>query len=137
MSLLALAAPTTNICDPQFAAGIALPATETALTGTTGFTVPWVTGLVIRIVEGATTPGLITLVNPAPSGTPAPTQTLTATASSVLYGPIGQEFSNPTTGLVQVNVATVTTASAGAYILPQATGAKHNPFENNPANADF
>jgi hypothetical protein len=137
MALLALAAPTVFAIDPQFkvVTGVVPAAAGTALTGNTGFTVPWVPGLVIQIVAGATAPGVVTLVSPATS-VPAPALTMVANAD-LLFGPIGSQFASPTTGLVQVNVTTVTTASVNAYLMPNATGPTHSPFENNPTITDY
>jgi hypothetical protein len=137
MALLALAAPTTFVIDPQFkvVTGVVPAAAGTALTGNTGFTVPWVPGLVIQIVAGATPPGVVTLVGPS-TPTPSPSLTMAASAN-LLFGPIAQQFASPTTGLVQVNVTTVTTASVNAYLMPGATGATHSPFENNPTLTDY
>jgi len=138
MALVALASPSTNLFDPTLsvvATNLPVAGAGSALSGNTGFTVPWVPGLVVLITGGAAGTGVVTLVNPT-SGGPQPTFTLPATSQTVLYGPIGQEFANPTTNLVQFNFTTVTNAFAAAYVLPTATGVKHNPFENNPQAAD-
>jgi hypothetical protein len=142
MALVALAAPTHNLVDTTFTATATnVPAASgTALTGNTGFTVPWVPGLVIQIASGATGAGVVTAVNPSGSNAVV---TLAASAN-VLYL-VPEEFANATTGLVQVNVTTVTTASAAAFIMPggvaaineASTGAKHNPFQSNPTAGDF
>lgn len=139
MTLLALAAPTVNVIDPQFtvASGAIPAATETALTGNTGFTVPWVPGLCVHIVAGATAPGVVTLVSPNSGPASPPNLTLTMAASASLLYLIPYEFVNLATGLIQINVTTVTTASAGAYIMPAATGKAHNPFEINLQAADY
>lgn len=139
MSLVALATPTTNLVDPTFtvvATNLPAAGAGSALAGNTGFTVPWVPGLVVLITGGAAGTGNVTLVNPL-SGGPQPVFALPATSQTVLYGPIPQEFANPTTGLVQFNVTTVTNDYAAAFVLPNATQVKHNPFENNPTAADF
>lgn len=137
MALLALTAPTVFVVDPQFkvASGVVPAAAGTALTGNTGFTVPWVPGLVLLVVAGATAPGNVTLVSPQ---VPTPNLVINMLASaSLLYGPIASQYASPTTGLVQVNVTTVTTASVAAYLLPNATGWSHSPFENNATVTDY
>lgn len=137
MALLALSVPTVLVADPQFktTTGVIPAASGTALAGNTGFTVPWISGLVIQIVAGATAPGNVTLVGPQ---LPVPSPVINMLANAVLlYGPIGSQFASPTTGLVQVNVTTVTTAAVNVYLLPNATGASHSPFENNPSITDY
>jgi hypothetical protein len=144
MALVALATPTVSLVDPTLSVvATNVPgATGSALAGNTGFTVPWVPGLVVQIQGGAAGTGAVTVVNPT-SGGPTPSFTLPATSQNVLYL-VPQEFANPTTGLVQFNVTTVTNASAAAFLLlpnvgalNTGTGVKHNPFENNPQAADF
>ena len=148
MSLLALSAPTQLISDPQLNSGVnitSLGSGASALTGNTGFTIVWVANVGFALVIGATAPGATALVNPG--NNPAYTSNLSlgvssATSATYFVGPIGQEWVN-SSGLIQVNVTTVTTVSVYAYIVPgtlyssYGTGWKHNPFELNPQNADY
>jgi hypothetical protein len=141
MAALALAAPTNVLVDPTLSVVTSnVPgATGTAITAP-GLTVPWVPGLVVQIASGATAPGVVTVVGP--TGVNNVTFTLAA-STNILYL-VPQEFANPATGLVTINVTTVTTATAAAFLLVPNVGAlsvgtsvKHNPFENNPQAADF
>lgn len=139
MATTALASPTLTLPDPQFTTGVSLAVTTgTAVgTGAQTVTVPWVSGLVVAIISATTAPGLLTLVSPNVGGAASVTCT-PALAGIYLFGPIGQEWQAPVTGLVTITIGTaVATTLAAAYVLANPTGAKHNPFENNPAAADF
>lgn len=138
MATTALAAPTVLLPDPQFTTGVSLTVTTgTAVgTGAQTVTVPWVQGLVVVISSATTAPGLLTLVSP---GGGAPTSvTCTPGAAGVYLFLIGQEWASPSTGLVTITIGTaVASTYASAYVGANATGAKHNPFENIPTAADY
>jgi hypothetical protein len=136
MALAALATPTVVLGDPQLKVIVTnVPGTTgTALAGNTGFTVPWVPGLMIQIYNGATPSGVVTFLGTGL--TPNVTFTLSNASSNILYGPISSNFANAS-GLVQVNVTTVTTTIVNAFLLPQATGTSHNPFNVQPQLTDF
>ena len=131
MALLALSTPTVQLGGLS---GLALTSAGTALGANTGLTVPWVPGLVVVVFSGATAAGAVALVNPSapPSG---PSITLVASGLGI-FAPIPVGFASAS-GLVQINVAVVTTASASAFLLPSAVSSVHNPFEMNPAEPDF
>lgn len=141
MATTALSAPSTVLPDPQFLTGVGLTATTgTAVgTGAQTVTVPWASGLVVAIVSLTTAPGLVTLVSPGSATQSASVSCTPASAGVYLFGPIGQEWQAPATGLVTITVGTgVATTYAAAFLLPGVgTGAKHNPFENNPQSTDF
>ena len=136
MTLLALAAPTVNLLDPTFSktATNVPPTTGSALSGNTGFTVPWVSGLAIQIYVGGTSCGVCTLVSPNTTYYASLTWS-PATSANMLYGPVSEFWANA--GLVQVNVTTATTVIVNAYLLPGYTGTSHNPFEVNVQKVDF
>jgi hypothetical protein len=140
MATTALVSPTVTIPDPQFLTGVSLTVTTgTAVgTGAQTVTVPWVSGLVVVISSATTAPGLLTLVGPGVGGAASATCTPGA-AGIYLFGPIGEQWQAPSTGLVTLTIGTaVATTYAAAYVLSSAgTGAKHNPFENNPQASDF
>jgi hypothetical protein len=135
MALLALAAPTVNLTDPQLKnVTTNVPGTTgTAVGVNTGFTVPWVPGLIIQIYTGITGCGNITFlgVGNTPNVVVAP-----STSVNLLYGPISSGYANAA-GLVQVNVGTGTTVIPTAFLLPAATGTSHSPFAVNPAGTDY
>lgn len=138
MATTALTAPSTLLPDPQFNGGVGITVTTgTAVgTGAQTVTVPWVSGLVVVISSATTAPGVLTLVSPG-NGTPASLTCTPGSAGVYLFGPIGSEWQG-STGLVTITVGTaVSTTYAAAYVLAAATGAKHNPFENNPQSSDF
>ncbi len=131
MALLALPAPTTPLAT---IAGVNLAGT--ALGTNTGATVPWVPGLVLVVLSGTTAAGAVTLVNPNTGTTfAAPSVTLAADGIA-LFGVIDQVFMGAG-GLVQVNVAVVTTAAVGAYLAPAATTGAHTPFLNLASLSDY
>lgn len=139
MATTALTAPTTVLPDPQFVNGVGLTVTTgTAVgTGAQTVTVPWVQGLTVVIASATTAPGLLTLVSPNVGGA-ASVSCTPASAGVYLFGPIGQEWAAPSTGLVTITIGTaVSTTYASAYVGANPTGAKHNPFENNPTAADY
>ena len=131
MALLALPKPTVQLGGLS---GLALTGAGTALGANTGLTVPWVPGLVVVVFSGATAAGSVSLVNPlaSPAG---PSITLIADGLGV-FAPVPVGFAM-SSGLVQVNIAVVTTASASAFLLPDAINATHDPFQMNPAESDF
>ena len=132
MALLALAAPTSaQLATPQ---GVNL--SGTALGANTGATIPWVPGLCIAVLSGATAAGAVTLLNPNGSPTFASPVVTLAASGVALFGVVDQVFSN-SSGLVQVNVAVVTTAQVAAFLVPTATGAAHSPFANLASLADY
>lgn len=140
MATTALVLPTVSLPDPQFLTGASVTATTgTAVgTGAQTVTVPWTPGLVVAIISATTAPGLLTLVSPGQTGAPASVSCTPAAAGLYFFGPIGQEWQAPATGLVTITIGTgVSTTFASAYVLPTGTGAKHNPFENNPAATDY
>lgn len=140
MATTALTAPTTLLPDAQFTTGVGVTVTTGTLTGTGAqtVTVPWASGLVIAIISATTAPGLLTLVSPGSATQPASVTCTPASAGLYFFGPIGQEWQAPATGLVTVTIGTaVATTYAAAYLLANATGAKHNPFENNPTSTDY
>jgi len=135
MSLLALSAPTTPLSGPLGAPYVL--ASGTALTGNTGFTCPWVPGLMLVVVSGATAAGVCTLVNPLSTWT-GPSITVAITTGFGIFGPIAAVYAAAATGLVQVNVTTVTTATAFAALMPVAVNtATHDPFEASAVASDF
>lgn len=136
MALAALSAASVLLADPQLkVVATNVPGTTgTALAGNTGFTVPWAPGLVIQIYNGATPSGVVTFLGTGL--TPNVSFTLASASSNTLYGPISASFMQAS-GLVQVNVTTVTTTVVNAYLLPAATGTSHNPFNVNPSLTDF
>jgi hypothetical protein len=139
MATTALALPTTLLPDPQFTTGVSITVTTgTAVgTGAQTVTVPWTQGLVLVISSATTAPGLLTLVSPGVGGAASVTCT-PGSAGVYLFGPIGQEWSAPSTGLVTLTIGTaVATTYASAYIGASPTGTKHNPFENNPTATDY
>lgn len=132
MALLALPKPTIQLGGLS---GLALSGAGTALGSNTGLTVPWVPGLVVVVFSGATAAGAVSLVNPL--ATPAgPSVTLVADGLGV-FAPIPAGFASLTTNLVQINVAVVTSASASAFLMPEAVSSVHDPFQMNPAESDF
>jgi hypothetical protein len=140
MATTALTAPTTVLPDPQFNGGVGVTVTTgTAVgTGAQTVTVPWVSGLVVVISSATTAPGLLTLVSPGFVNQPASLTCTPGAAGVYLFGPIGNEWAAPSTGLVTITIGTaVATTYAAAYVLAGATGAKHNPFENNAQAADY
>lgn len=139
MATTALTLPTALLPDPQFTTGVGITVTTgTAVgTGAQTVTVPWVFGLVVVISSATTAPGLLTLVSPGVGGAASVTCT-PGSAGVYLFGPIGEEWQAPSTGLVTVTIGTaVASTYASAYIMAAATGAKHNPFENNPTATDY
>lgn len=136
MALAALAAASVVLADPQLKVIVTnVPGTTgTALAGNTGFTVPWAPGLIIQIYNGATPSGVVTFLGVG--ATPNVALTLSNASSNTLFGPIGSGFMNAS-GLVQVNVTTVTTTIVNAFLLPVATGTSHNPFNVNPSLTDY
>lgn len=139
MATTALTTPSAVLPDPQFSGGVGITATTgtTVGTGAQTVTVPWVPGLVVVIYSATTAPGVLTLVSPG-NGTPASVTCTPGAAGIYLFGPIGEEWGSPSTGLVTITIGTaVATTSAAAYVLGAATGAKHNPFENNPQATDY
>lgn len=141
MSTTALSAPTTLLPDPQFTGGVGITVTTgTAVgTGAQTVTVPWANGLVVVISSATTAPGVLTLVSPGFSNQPASLTCTPGAAGVYLFGPIDQQWAAPSTGLVTITIGTaVSTTYAAAYLMPSAgTGAKHNPFENNPQSTDY
>jgi hypothetical protein len=86
MSLLALSAASTTFGGVAGLAIGAIPATAgTAISGNTGFTVPWAPGLIIVIWSGSSGAGACQLVNPASTWTGA-SITVAANGAGV-FGP--------------------------------------------------
>lgn len=140
MATTALSAPSAYLPDAQFLTGVGPTATTgTAVgTGAQTVTVPWASGLVVAIISATTAPGVLTLVSPGSTTQPASITCTPASAGFYFFGPIGQEWTAPATGLVTVTIGTaVSTTYATAFLLAAATGAKHNPFQNNPQSTDF
>ena len=132
MSLLALSAPTNQLGGILGTAYVL--ASGTAITPNTGVTCPWVPGLMIVIVSGATAAGVCTLYSGSFTG---PSITVAITTGFGIFGPIPAAYANAS-GLVQVNVTTVTTATAFAALLPAGvTVATHCPIEQIPTASDF
>jgi hypothetical protein len=134
MSLVALTAPSAQLGGLSGAPYVL--GTGTALSGNTGFTCPWVPGLMLVVVSGATAAGVCTLNAPSASFT-GPSITVAITTGFGIFGPIPVEYMVTATGLVSVTVATVTTATAFAALAPLPTNASHNPFELSPVATDF
>ncbi len=133
MALLALSAPTAQL--GGLAGAPYVLASGSTLATYTGFTCPWLLGLMLVIVSGGTAAGVCTLVNPAGTWT-GPSITVAATTGFGIFGPIPVEYAN-SSGLVQVNVTTVTSATAFAALIPTAVNAAHCPFETSAVAGDF
>jgi hypothetical protein len=132
MALLAVAAPTTA---SAAAAGInSTLAGAAALTGNTGFTVPWNASLVVLVWSGATGAGVTTLLK-ADGVTAFASVTLLTTGLAV-FANIPFSVINAS-GLVQVNVATVTTAAVAAYLALNGVNVAHCPIEMVATATDY
>jgi hypothetical protein len=105
--------------DPEIVSGFDL----TAISGTT-------------IAANNTVTVTLTFVSPALPGQGASYTTGNITAThAVVFGPIPNIWAN-SSGLVTVTITgTVTGMTFAAYLAPQPSGAKHNPFEMADANA--
>lgn len=125
MSLLALSAPVNSISGPPGGGGITgvtLPASETALTGNTGFTVPNNGAVLVRVVIGASGAGTIQFVcQKTVEGVLMPLtafQQSLANSTVYIFGPFRPSEFNDANGLLNANLSVVTGNSVGAYILP-------------------
>ncbi len=135
MAALALAAPTAYLGGILGAPYVL--ASGTAITSP-GLTCPWVPGLMIVIISGATAAGICTLVNNGPNTFTGPSITVAITTGFGIFGPIPAEYMSVSTGLITINVTTVVTATAFAALLPlPVTAAVHCPMEMNAIAGDF
>jgi hypothetical protein len=135
MSVVALTAPTTFLTDPQFSKTTSnVPGTTgTAVSGNTGFTVPWAPNMCVQVYTGVTACGTVTLVSP--NSLYANITVSPGTSANIVFGPFAQFWANA--GLVSINVQTPTTVVVNAFLLPYATGTQHNPFEWDQQVADY
>ncbi len=128
MTILALSTPTVFCGDAQLKAGIQFTATYgTSIAANTGFTVPWVQGLMIYALGASSNTVTLTFVG---TGGTANVTTSTLTAATVsLFGPVSNSFASSTTGLVTVNITGVVTGMYVTGLLLPTTGAAHGPMD--------
>jgi hypothetical protein len=132
MALLAVAAPTTATSG---LAGInSTLAGSTALTGNTGLTVPWNANLVVLVWSGATAAGVVNLLKA--DGTSVFATVTLLTLGLAVFANIPFNCQN-SSGLIQVNVTTVTTAAASAYLALNAVNVGHSPIEMTATATDY
>ena len=136
MALLALTAPVTTSVGGI--AGLVVPG-GTALATYTGFTVPWVPGLSLIIQSAGTAAGVCNLLK-SDGVTVYATQTLVISGIWVL-GHVPFMLAIPQTAgtpaLIQVNVTTVTSATAYAFVDMQGINAAHCPIEMTTTAGDY
>jgi hypothetical protein len=132
MTLVAVAAPSTATSG---LAGInSTLAGAAALTGNTGFTVPWNANLVVLVWSGATGAGVTTLLKA--DGTTSFCSVTLLTLGLAVFANIPFACINAS-GLIQVNVTTVTTAAAAAYLGLNGVNVAHCPIEMTATATDY
>src|SRR5271166_1395471 len=128
MTILALTTPTAFAGDVQLKAGFGMAATYgTSIAANTGFTVPWVQGLMIYAL-GATS-NTVTLTFVGTGGTANVVTSALTQGVPYLFGPVSSSFQVATTGLVSVNITGVVTGMYVTGLLLPTTGPIHGPMD--------
>jgi hypothetical protein len=137
MTTLALTTPTAWFGDPQIVSGFDLTAIAgTSIAANNTVTVPWALGLMLYVLGATSNTTTLTFVSPALPGQGGNYTTGNIVAAhAVVFGPISNIWAG-STGLVTVTITGVVTGMTfAAYLDPNSSGPKHNPFEMAGANA--
>lgn len=136
MTILALSTPTVFCGDVQLKAGIGFTATYgTSIAANSGFTVPWVQGLMIYALGASSNTVTLTFVGTGGTSN-CVTSSLAATVP-YLFGPVSNSFQAATTGLVSVNITGVVAGMYVTGLLLPTTGPIHGPMDMLLQSAEY